>query len=94
MLKSEDVEFEFRDYMSDPLSVAEIRDVLAALDVPASEMLRSRDPAAKELGLSVDSPADELVAAMAEHPGLLHRPIGVRGSKAIYGRPIENLLEI
>jgi arsenate reductase-like glutaredoxin family protein len=31
---------------------------------------------------------------MAAHPGLIQRPIGVRGKKAAVGRPVETLARL
>jgi len=50
-----------------------------------------RDP--REAGLSGDETEKALIAAMADHPTLLQRPIGVKGARAVLGRPPEKLLE-
>lgn len=88
------MEYEARDYMQDPLSAAEIRVVLKALKLKARDVLRSRDPAFKQHDLTGDESDAVLVPLMAANPGLLQRPIGVRGAKAVVGRPIENLLDV
>ena len=31
---------------------------------------------------------------MAENPKLIQRPIGIKGKKAVIGRPVENLLDL
>ena len=36
----------------------------------------------------------EVYAAMVENPRLIQRPIGIKGDKAILGRPNDKLLEI
>lgn len=94
MLKENDVEFEYREYRQQPLSASEIRSVLKKLGVKAGEVLRRRDRAFAELGLTGDESESALIAAMAEHPTLLQRPIGVRGSRAVVGRPPDRLLEL
>lgn len=58
------------------------------------DLLRVRDRANQELGLTGEESAEELIAAMAEHPTLLQRPIGVVGDRAVVGRPPEALLEL
>lgn len=68
--------------------------VLGKLGVGPKEVLRRRDRAFKELGLTGDEPDDELITAMANHPPLLERPIGVVANQAVVGRPIEALLEL
>ena len=47
-----------------------------------------------ELGLTGDEPEPELIERMAEHPTLLQRPIGVKGDRAVVGRPPEELLKL
>jgi len=92
LLRDHGIDFEYREYRRDPLSVDEIRVVLDKLGVGAREVLRRHDRVAKELGLTGDETEERLIALMAEHPTLLQRPIGVAGSRAVLGRPPENLL--
>lgn len=94
MLDEKGIEYRYRDYVKNPLSEAEIRDVLDRLGLRPKDVLRSKDPAFQALGLTGDEPDAELVAAMARHPTLLQRPIGVAGGRAVVGRPPERLLEL
>lgn len=94
MLDEKGIEYRYRDYVKKPLSEAEIRDVLKLLDLRPKDVLRTKDPNVKELGLTGDEPDARLIAAMAKHPTLLQRPIGVVGDRAVVGRPPERLLEL
>lgn len=94
MLEEHDATFSYRDYRREPLSEAEITEVLRALDRPAGTMLRKRDRAYRELGLTGTEPESELISLMAANPTLLERPIGVRAGRAVLGRPPEKLLEL
>jgi arsenate reductase (glutaredoxin) len=94
LLDEKGIPYRFRDYVKDPLSEAEIRDVLKLLGLRPRDVLRTKDPAVQELGLTGDEPDARLIAAMAEHPTLLQRPIGVVGTRAVVGRPPERLLEL
>lgn len=94
MLKEHDIPYEYREYTQDPLSEDELRDVLAKLGLPASAVFRKREKVAKELGLKGTEDDDVLIPAMAAHPTLLQRPIGVLGDRAVLGRPPEALLEL
>jgi arsenate reductase len=93
LLKDRKVPFRFRDYVTDPLSAGEIRTLLRKLGSTAKEMLRTRDKAYKELRLTGREGEDKLIRHMAAHPGLLNRPIAVKGRKAVLGRPAEILLD-
>ena len=92
MLEDHGVEFTYREYRKEPLTKAELKDVLGKLGVGPKEVLRSRD--AKKLGLSGDETDAQLIALMAANPTLLQRPIGVVGERAAVGRPPEALLEL
>ncbi len=92
MLKEKGVEHTYREYTKEPLSVAELRDVLAKLGCGPREVLRTRD--ANKAGLTGGESDEELIGLMAENPRLLQRPIGVVGDRAVVGRPAEALLEL
>lgn len=91
LLQEHDVTIEIRLYLQDPPSLAEIKQVQAALGVSAIKMMRSKDALFKELGLSKDWPEEELLAAMAAHPALIERPIAIAGDRAVVGRPTEKI---
>lgn len=89
MLDGKGIEYRYREYTREPLSEKEIRDVLRKLGLRPRDVLRKNN-----LGFTGDEPDKELIAAMASHPTLLQRPIGVLGDKAVVGRPPERLLEL
>lgn len=99
MLDEHNIEYRYREYTQEPLSAEEIRQVLQALGVEARQVLRKRDPAYRELGLSGDESEEKLISAMASNPTLLQRPIGIVGrlghdAEAAVGRPPERLLDL
>ncbi|SUO94910.1 ArsC/Spx/MgsR family protein [Suttonella ornithocola] len=59
----------------------------------AAELLRTKEPLAKELGLTSDSDPQQIIDAISIHPELLNRPIVAYENKAIACRPAERLLE-
>lgn len=82
-------------YLETPPSVAEIEALLAKLGVEPRAILRTEEGEYAALGLADPSKTRaELVAAIAEHPRLLQRPIVVAGAKAAIGRPPEAVLGI
>jgi len=79
-------------YLETPPDQAQIQALLAKLGLSAAELVRRGEDACKSCGLSKESSEKELIAAMAEHPKLIERPIVVRGKRAVLGRPPENVL--
>ncbi|MDX9682646.1 arsenate reductase (glutaredoxin) [Pseudomonas protegens] len=82
-------------YLETPLDAAQLRGLLAKLGLSARQLLRTGEDEYKTLNLADPSLSEEqLVAAIAQHPKLMERPILEAGDKAIIGRPPENVLEI
>ena len=57
-------------------------------------MMRTKEAIYKELGLKDVTEENALIAAMADNPILIERPILVAGDQAVIGRPPENVLEL
>lgn len=95
LLREHDVEPTIRRYLDDAPSVEEIRRVieLLALD-SARELMRRGEAVYKELSLKSVEDEQALIAAMAEEPRLIERPVVIRGEQAALGRPPEDVLAI
>lgn len=90
LIEAVDAPLELRRYLEDAPSLTELKTVRQALgNPPVIDMMRKGEKIFKELGLSKDSSEDMLLAAMAEHPILIERPIALKGDKAVIGRPPE-----
>lgn len=94
MLDDEGIQYRYREYTEEPLSKAEIEKVLKLLGVKAADLLRKNDAAYKAAKITGKESEAQLVSLMAKHPTLLQRPIGVKGKRAVVGRPPERLLEL
>ncbi len=94
LLHERGIEPEIRLYLKDPPDAEEIRAVQKMLGLPVTGFTRTGEKIFRELGLSKDSPEDEIIRAMAEHPILIERPIVIAGARAALGRPPEAVLEI
>ena len=96
LLAERGVEYEGVEYHEVGLTESEIRDLLGKADLGPRDLLRTREPLVAELGLLEGAGVsdDELVAAMAEHPRLMQRPVVVRGDRALLARPVERALEL
>lgn len=92
LLAEEGIDFDRVDYFVEPFDEATLRRLLDKADLGPRDILRTRDPAYRDLGLADASVSDEaILRAMIEHPGLVQRPIVERGDRAVLGRPVENV---
>jgi len=82
------------EYLKDTPDKEELRALVRKLGGNAHALLRTKEAAYKELGLSPASSADAILDAIVQHPVLLERPIVVKGAKAVMGRPPENALTL
>ncbi len=82
-------------YLDAPPSKAAIKALAKKLGLKsAREMMRVKEDAYKDLNLAAETSEAALIAAMAENPVLIERPIVVNGYKAAIGRPPESVLAI
>lgn len=83
-----------RRYLEDAPSAAELREALALLGRPTLDLVRRGEAEFRARGLTRDSDEDALVAAMAEAPILIERPLVFANGRAALGRPPEAVLGI
>ena len=82
------------DYLTQPLSAQELQLLLQQLQCPAQALLRCNEPEYTIAGLHSDSDQSEILAAIAQYPKLMQRPIVVCEQKAVIARPPAQLMEI
>ncbi|NUM54418.1 MAG: arsenate reductase (glutaredoxin) [Candidatus Hydrogenedentes bacterium] len=82
------------EYLKDPPTKGEVKSIMKMLDEDAAAIVRTKEPAYKESGLTAKSSADDIARAIAKDPILLERPIVISGKKAAIGRPPEKVLDI
>lgn len=92
LLKEAGVDFERINYYVEPLSAAKLEELIKKMKISARQLLRTSEGIYRELGLAKAELSDkELIKLMVEHPDLIQRPIVERGSRAVLGRPVENI---
>lgn len=95
LLKERGVDFERLDYFIDPLSREKLDGLLKKMGLGPRDLLRTRAPKYKELGLKDPDLSDEaLIEALVRYPDLVQRPIIEKGDRAVLGRPVEKVLEL
>ncbi len=93
MLREAGHDPEIVEYLENPLSPRQIRDLLAQAGLSARELMRQKE--ASELGLDrPDLSDDERIEAMHRHPVLMQRPIVVTPRGVRLCRPKERVREI
>ncbi len=91
-IKQQGVEVEVVEYLTNPLSVEELRRLVRMLGIAPSSLIRIAD--FKRLGLPQTSDYEKLLQLLSDHPVIMDRPIVVVGNTARMGRPLENLHEL
>lgn len=95
LLSKQGASLEVVEYLQTPLNLAELQALRALLDLPARALLRSTETVYETLGLADERLGDDtLLAAIAEHPILLQRPIVANGERAVIARPPELALTV
>ena len=95
LLQDRGIKLDVVRYLETPPSEKELVALLRKLGISARELLRTKEPLYRELGLDDPELTDaDLVAAMAANPVLIERPIVVAGRRAAIGRPPERVLEV
>jgi arsenate reductase len=89
------VEPKIIEYLETPPSRDRLKELLAAMDMPARELLREKGTPYDQLGLGNPSLSEEqLIDAMMEYAILINRPIVVTPQGTRLCRPSERVLEI
>ncbi|WP_257158750.1 arsenate reductase (glutaredoxin) [Corynebacterium cystitidis] len=81
-------------YLDTPPSKETLAELIDAAGLTVHEAIRTREQQYKDLGLSKDTPDDELLDAMVAHPRLIQRPIVVTDKGVRIPRPMDLLNEI
>ena len=95
MIRNAGIEPEIVDYIKNPISRAELKELIEKAGLGVRDALRTKGDLYTELGL--DNPAlsdDELLDAMVENPKLVNRPFVVTPDAVKLCRPSEVVLDI
>lgn len=95
LLRENGIEPEIVLYLEAPPDRQTLEQILAKLQMPARQLLRTGETEYRELKLGDRSLTEQqLIEAMISHPRLIERPIVINGKRAALGRPPENVLAI
>ena len=82
------------EYLKTPPTKDELRAILKKLGMKPEQLVRKGEDAFKEKYAGKDLSDDQWLAALAKDPILIERPIVVKGSRAVVGRPPEKVGEL
>lgn len=81
-------------YLDEVPSAAELKQLYDRAGMSVHDGIRTKEASYRELGLSPDTPEDELLAAMVANPKLIERPIVATDKGVRIARPTEAIDEI
>ena len=90
LLTERGVAFERVNYFDAPLTEARLGELLAKAGLRPRDVVRMKEPGARELPLDDDAAT---LAALVAHPGYLQRPLVEDGDRAMLARPPETVLD-
>ena len=95
LLSEKNIKPNIIEYIKNPPTVDDIKTIAAKLNLHPQEFLRKNDIRYKELNLATfDGSDDDLFNIIIENPRILERPIIVSKTKAVIGRPPENIFKL
>ncbi len=94
LLEEKGFQPEVIEYLKTPLNKAGLLSLLDSLGGEPDRLVRKKDAAFKELGLSGALEREQVAEIISQNPALMERPVVVNGQRAALGRPPEQVLEI
>jgi len=96
ILRSRVAETKIIEYLKNPPSKDELKDILMKLNISPKDLIRFKDEKAKELRISYENEFsfDHWISILVENPKLIERPIVISDKGAVIGRPPENVLSL
>ncbi|HEX7813470.1 MAG TPA: arsenate reductase (glutaredoxin) [Burkholderiales bacterium] len=94
ILQDKGVEPDIVEYLKTPPTAAELRGILKKLGMKPEQIVRKGEDVYKQKFSGKPLSDDQWLDALEKNPILIERPIVVKGSKAVIGRPPENVLSL
>ena len=94
LLKDAKQEFEIIDYLNNPPSKEELKELIKKLGIAPLQLVRKNEAIWKEQYKGKELSDTEIIEAMCSQPKLIERPIVIKGNKAVIGRPPEIIKDL
>jgi len=86
--------FETVLYLENKPTKEKLTTLIDQLGIEPEALVRKNEAIWKENFKGKELSAAQIIAAMVQYPKLIERPIVVKGTKAVIGRPIENIINL
>ena len=86
--------FDVIKYIEDVLTEKELSEIIKLLNISPINLVRKNEKIWKENYKGKEVSDKEIIKIMIENPKLIERPIVINNTKAIIGRPPEDILKI
>ncbi len=94
LLEEEGETIEIIKYLENPPSHQELKQIIELLGIGPIELVRTQENDWKENYKGKNLTDEEIIDAMIENPKLIERPIAIKGTHAVIGRPPKKVLDI
>ena len=91
ILKNSGKDFDTREYLKEPFSEDELKDLIKKLDITPIQLVRKNEKIWKEDYKDKDLSDGELITVMVKNPKLIERPVVEDDKNAVIGRPPSNI---
>ena len=94
LLRDKGVEPDVIEYLQAPPTREELRGLLKKLGMKPEALVRKGEEVYKQKFAGKAMSDEQWLDALTKNPILIERPIVVKGTRAVLGRPPENVLEL
>ncbi len=94
LLEEEGETIEIVNYLENPPSHQVLKQVIELLGIKPIELVRTKEDVWKENFKDKKLTDAEIIDAMIKYPKLIERPIAIKGTHAVIGRPPAKVLDI
>lgn len=94
LLENSGKDFVVVKYLDEPISEAQLKDIISLLGIQPMELVRKNEAIWKTNYKGKDLTNAQIISAMVANPKLIERPIVINGKQAVIGRPPVTILDI
>ena len=95
ILEKNNINAKIKLYLSEEITFEELKDIINKLNIDPIDLVRKKEDVIKKEKLDLKSMSNkEVIETLISFPILIERPILISETKAVIGRPPENVLDI